>query len=396
MQPTDLSVSKNASTGDVSSSEQSRHVSKKQQQKETREVVTPYAFEVSPSLFGTPLASPFRRATALLIDLALVALISDLTGNVLAIFVALLFWVWAKRLEQRKNKPKAVKTLRVAAVVFIIGGVIGIYQQGGFSPSSQDGRKKNDNATNITQGSAQLATAAVLLSGKYLLAVNKLEQNLDDGKCDSRLACWQALGTEFVDDIIAIGLEPEATTEIISQFVEFSEDQLDKQEQAALTKFILGYYEQVLPLESVSEADSPQGKPLPAEELPIDKSVSSLEQKGYSLVKWAKGIIADLGLGFGWAAFYFTAVMGLFKGQTFGKKLLGIKVIKLDGSEPTLWESFGRYGGYGAGIATGLMGFLQIFWDPNRQAIQDKIAETLVIRVGGKEVQRKDSGAAGV
>ena len=59
--------------------------------------------------------------------------------------------------------------------------------------------------------------------------------------------------------------------------------------------------------------------------------------------------------------------------------MLRIKVIKLDGSPLNLWESFGRYGGYGAGIATGLLGFIQVFWDPNRQTIQDKIAETLVL-----------------
>ena len=58
---------------------------------------------------------------------------------------------------------------------------------------------------------------------------------------------------------------------------------------------------------------------------------------------------------------------------------MGIKIIKLDGKALNLWESFGRYGGYGAGLATGLLGFLQIYWDPNRQAIQDKISETLVI-----------------
>ena len=41
---------------------------------------------------------------------------------------------------------------------------------------------------------------------------------------------------------------------------------------------------------------------------------------------------------------------------------------------------FGRYGGYGAGFATGLLGFLQVYWDPNRQAIQDKISATVVIK----------------
>jgi uncharacterized RDD family membrane protein YckC len=99
----------------------------------------------------------------------------------------------------------------------------------------------------------------------------------------------------------------------------------------------------------------------------------------YSVVKWLKGIIADLGLGFGWAALYYSVFTAWWRGHTPGKRLCRIKVLKIDGSELTLWESFGRYGGYGAGLATGLLGFLQIYWDANRQAIQDKIAETLVI-----------------
>ena len=72
-------------------------------------------------------------------------------------------------------------------------------------------------------------------------------------------------------------------------------------------------------------------------------------------------------------------VLAWWRGHTIGKRIMRIKVVKLDGSPLNLFESFGRYGGYTAGIATGLLGFLQIFWDPNRQTIQDKIAETLVL-----------------
>jgi len=99
----------------------------------------------------------------------------------------------------------------------------------------------------------------------------------------------------------------------------------------------------------------------------------------YSIIELIKGIIKDLGLGFGWATFYFTVLTSFSGGQTLGKKLLGIKVLQLDGTSLTLWDSFGRYGGYGAGLATGLLGFIQIYWDPNRQAIHDKIASTVVI-----------------
>lgn len=105
------------------------------------------------------------------------------------------------------------------------------------------------------------------------------------------------------------------------------------------------------------------------------------EQQGaaHSVIAWIKGILSDLGIGFGWAAFYFTILTSLTQGQTLGKKLLGMRVIRLDGRYLTLWDAFGRYGGYGAGIATGLLGFLQIFWDPNRQPIHDKISSTVVV-----------------
>ena len=62
-----------------------------------------------------------------------------------------------------------------------------------------------------------------------------------------------------------------------------------------------------------------------------------------------------------------------------GKLLFGIRVVKIDGTQLDLWESFERYGGYGAGVATGLLGFLQVFWTSNRQAIHDKISETVVV-----------------
>ena len=68
-----------------------------------------------------------------------------------------------------------------------------------------------------------------------------------------------------------------------------------------------------------------------------------------------------------------------FNGQTVGKMLCRIRVTKIDAKPLSFWESFERYGGYSAGLATGLLGFLQIMWDPNRQAIHDKISETVVL-----------------
>jgi len=112
----------------------------------------------------------------------------------------------------------------------------------------------------------------------------------------------------------------------------------------------------------------------------VDGSVSGDEvEPDLSVIAWVQTALTDLGLGFGWAALYFSVFIAWFNGQTLGKMLFRIRVVKIDGNEISLWESFGRYGGYSAGLATGLLGFLQVIWDPNRRAIHDKISETVVI-----------------
>ena len=93
------------------------------------------------------------------------------------------------------------------------------------------------------------------------------------------------------------------------------------------------------------------------------------------LQTWWEG----LGMGFGWAIAYFALVPTWLQGQTLGKKLLGLRIVELTGKPLTVRVCFSRYGGYVAGMATGGFGFAQILWDDNRQAIQDKVAHTVVI-----------------
>ena len=87
----------------------------------------------------------------------------------------------------------------------------------------------------------------------------------------------------------------------------------------------------------------------------------------------------EVGLGLGWAIAYFSLLPVWWNGQTLGKRLLGLRVVELTGKPLTVMRAFKRYGGYAAGMATGMFGFLQIMWDANRQAIQDKTAHTVVI-----------------
>ena len=86
-----------------------------------------------------------------------------------------------------------------------------------------------------------------------------------------------------------------------------------------------------------------------------------------------------LGLGVGWAIVYFTLLPYYWNGQTVGKRLLRLRVVELTGKPMTLAHCLSRYGGYAAGMATGMLGFAQVLWDANRQAIQDKIAHTVVL-----------------
>ena len=108
------------------------------------------------------------------------------------------------------------------------------------------------------------------------------------------------------------------------------------------------------------------------------RELEKLEDRG--LLASLLHFLDDLGIGFGWSGLYFTAFVALWNGQTPAKRLLGVRVVRLDGKPMTWWSSFERFGGYAAGLVTGLMGFAQVYWDRNRQMIHDKIVETVVVR----------------
>jgi hypothetical protein len=92
----------------------------------------------------------------------------------------------------------------------------------------------------------------------------------------------------------------------------------------------------------------------------------------------------DLGLGLGWTVLYFSALPVWWKGQTLGKRLFKLRVVELTGKPITLMLAFKRYGGYAAGVSTGMFGFLQVLWDSNRQALHDKAAHTVVLDLKGQ------------
>lgn len=83
---------------------------------------------------------------------------------------------------------------------------------------------------------------------------------------------------------------------------------------------------------------------------------------------------------FGVAAMYFTVLTALGRGSTFGKRLFGIQVRKLDAHPLTVWESFERFGGYFGSVGTLGLGFLDLWREPNRRLAHDRTSNTVVVR----------------
>ena len=115
------------------------------------------------------------------------------------------------------------------------------------------------------------------------------------------------------------------------------------------------------------------GKAEPSYYHPYEKR---LYLRGDVLFGRLRGALGYLGFGL----LYFTLATWIGKGRTPGKWLFGLRVLRLDGAPLRLWDSFGRAGGYAGSFSTVGLGFVEALWDPNRQALHDKVASTVVVR----------------
>jgi uncharacterized RDD family membrane protein YckC len=76
---------------------------------------------------------------------------------------------------------------------------------------------------------------------------------------------------------------------------------------------------------------------------------------------------------------YFVFLQGL-AGQTIGKMLFGIRVIRDDGESPGPWEAFVRWLGYFISTFFIFVGFVWAIFDSKGQAWHDKFAGTYVVK----------------
>ena len=312
--------------------------------RDPRTIVTPDAFSVHPPLLGTPLARPSRRGVALLIDILLVALITAVTSGfwfILGVAAAAFFFARARK--QRKNEGTSnvlrfflgcmgVMALSVTAVVFL---GIRFVNQGDFDfdPASS----LEDPAGSPLQRSSVLGDEVTSIGQTADLVGDQTGAEVAEPP-DVRL-------TEAMD------VAGDTIGELQLGLARANRDLEDTRADLEDTRAELN---------------------------------EALQRGG--LIGWFTSRIDSLGFGFGWWTLYFAILMPWMKGQTPGKRALGVRVVRLDGHPVTWWHAFERAGGYAAGVATGTLGFLQIYWDANRQAIHDKVAGTVVIRDGVPKV----------
>jgi len=83
---------------------------------------------------------------------------------------------------------------------------------------------------------------------------------------------------------------------------------------------------------------------------------------------------------YGVMAIYFGLLTAGRRGQTLGKRLLGIRVVRLDGHRLSLVESLERFVGYLHIPGSLGISILDLWRDPNRRMAHDRVAHTVVIR----------------
>jgi len=83
----------------------------------------------------------------------------------------------------------------------------------------------------------------------------------------------------------------------------------------------------------------------------------------------------------GLAALYFALLHAGRKGATLGKRLVGVRVVRLDGHRLTLPESFERFVGYLHIPGSLGLNLVDLWHDPNRRLPHDRVAHTAVLRV---------------
>ncbi|MEE9207938.1 MAG: RDD family protein [Gemmatimonadota bacterium] len=368
-----------------------------------RSIVTPDAFSVSPDLLGRPLAKPWRRAAAILIDLSIIALLANANGLLLAVTAGLFFFRVAQRGAGSARSSKLLRGGFGCLGAIILFSVIAGIWAARFIDSEIPLDSETGATITLREAGVALGDIGTLLSSQDSVRTSAAADRLVSLLAESGVSP-EDIPAE-VEDLSDSGLSEAALGALARAISHLSSSDApaDEEAPASLDSLLQRFLAASVAGDS---ADIESTRARAAERLAEpelsrrDRTIARLsrrnddlseelsqaetdleEAKNRGLLATIRKFLDDLGLGLGWSGLYFTFFTGLTRGQTPGKRLLGIRVLRLDGKPISWWISFERFGGYAAGLLTGLLGFLQILWDRNRQGVHDKLAETVVVRV---------------
>lgn len=337
--------------------------------RDPRSVITPEAFHVAEELLGTQLASPRRRLAAILLDLVFIAILTLVTRS-FALVLGVVVSAALLRASFRRTE--------------VVGSVF------------DRARRLSIGCLGLSVGLITLLVFAAVMINDLPPSVERDEDGIvvDFGSGRIQLDDPEDADAELMEprdaDAIREGVTLYSTEEALEAYAELlrsgSDTDTDRELREAL-EARLATAVAADTLAGLAERVADLQDDLRREELRREALEDELEDAESGFVDWLAGLADELGFGFGWAALYTTVLLSTMKGQTLGKRMMGIRVVRLDGKPINWWVAFERAGGYAAGFATGLLGFFQVYWDSNRQAIHDRIVGTVVVREGAEHVQ---------
>lgn len=395
--------------------------------RDPRSIITPDAFGIDPELLGTPLARPWPRLWALLVDITVIGILNAVTSG-FGVFIWGIVGLFLLRMAFRRpgqrmshltsnlfrgatgclgsiiltgvaiaalatslSQDDEGESLAPAAVVQTIaslGAFDGLRDELEEAETKEVGREILSEALDIMDD-LELDEAAQIQALDALIP-EELDLGGDRDAFIAAVVRGDELDDEDDDGPVTIPADVRAEVDslpfpdVLSRYAAAVGDDgpaPTSPEAAALEDRIRTALASDT-LASLTAALSSEARDRRRAENRAAAATEELASRNSGFVALLRDIWDQAGSALGLWSIYFTVVMTLTNGFTVGKRLFGLRVVRLDGEALTWWASFERAGGYVAGIATGLLGFAQVFWDPNRQCVHDKIGRTVVVVAG--------------
>ncbi|HEY0303746.1 MAG TPA: RDD family protein, partial [Longimicrobiales bacterium] len=315
--------------------------------------ITPDFFSVARELIGLPLSSPARRAGAMAIDGMLVALLTQ-AGGVFLGLAAVFVLLRASRRSEKTGYVRAYVRFPLRAIAAIVLFVV-VMQAWDFGEGKINEQMHAEDTQQDTAGIGNLNLT--FPPGEGLSTAANLA-GLATADEPSEVSTY---ARKVLEAAKRAGATDRQLRDVRPELIKMLGDDSTTANVAALDSVLIAVVGQ-----APVTADSPVSREdsLNAVIADLRQDVQRLDQRGDKLATeleearekrgvrtYLSGIFDDLGLGFGWAAVYFTAFLAMMRGQTPGKKLLGIRVIRLDGKPLGWWIAFERFGGYAASFS---------------------------------------------